>query len=178
MKTLHLLRHAKSSWDDISLDDHDRPLSRRGRRAAEALAGYLVADSQDIIWILGSTARRVRETVEPILAVLKPARIVFEHRLYLASSATLLDEIRKVDEGASRVLLVGHNPGLHELALALVEPGSREKLPAITGKFPTGALASLQVSSSWRRLAPGAAKLMTHRSARDLVPPDASGISR
>jgi phosphohistidine phosphatase len=171
-RTLHLLRHAKSSWDDVSLDDHDRPLSKRGRRTAEAIAAHFVNESAPIEWVLGSTALRVRETVEPILAALKPTRVLFDRKLYLARSATLLDQLRKVDDGIAAVLLVGHNPGLHELALALAEARSLDALPTITGKFPTGALASFEIAASWRRLVPGDAKLLSYRSPRDFASAD------
>jgi phosphohistidine phosphatase len=175
MRTLHLLRHAKSSWDDVSLDDHDRPLSKRGRRSAEAVAEHFRKEPVAIEWVLGSTALRVRETVEPLLAVLKPSRILFDRKLYLARSATLLDQLRRVDDGIAAVLLVGHNPGLHELALALAEARSLDALPPITGKFPTGALASFEIAASWRRVVPGGAKLLSYRSPRDFATADSTG---
>jgi len=173
MKTLHLLRHAKSSWDDISLEDHDRPLSKRGRRTAEAVATLLAGDHQNIDLVLGSTARRVWETLEPILASVKPARIVLERKLYMARPATLLDRLRRIDESMQTVLVVSHNPGLHEFALALGEPDARDLLPPISGKFPTGALATFQITTTWRRLAPGTAKLLGYRAPRDPAAPNA-----
>ena len=174
-RTLHLLRHAKSSWDDVSLDDHDRPLSKRGRRSAEAVAAHFSKEPVAVEWVLGSTALRVRETVEPLLAALKPSRILFDRKLYLARSATLLDQLRKIDDGIAAVLLVGHNPGLHELALALAEARSLDALPPITGKFPTGALASFEIAASWRRVVPGDAKLLSYRSPRDFGSTDPTG---
>ena len=171
MKTLHLLRHAKSSWDDASLDDHDRPLNKRGRRAAEAAAAYLAGAIHPPELVLGSTARRVRQTLEPILAALKPTRVLLDHGLYLARSSALLEHLRGTDESVDSVLLIGHNPGLHELALALCEPSALASLPPITDKFPTGALASFQFSGRWCRLSPGIAKLLTYH------PPRASGAA-
>jgi phosphohistidine phosphatase len=167
MKTLHLLRHAKSSWDDLSLEDHDRPLNKRGRRTAEAIAAQFPSDAQELDLVLGSTARRVRETLEPILLVYKPKRIVLERKLYQARPPALLERLRRIDESYLTVLVVGHNPGLHELALALSDPASLDALPSISDKFPTGALATFQFAMSWRRLGPGTAKLVAYRAPRD-----------
>jgi len=169
MKTLHLLRHAKSSWDQDSLDDHDRPLSKRGRRAADAVADHLAATGKAPDLVLASTARRTRETLEPILARLRPRRIVFDRGLYLAQAATLLDYLRRVDEAVASVLLVGHNPGLHELAVSLADPRSPMQPPPISGKFPTAALASFRLSTPWRRLAPGGATLVAYGKPSDLA---------
>lgn len=171
MKTLLLLRHAKSSWDDISLEDHDRPLSKRGRRTAEAVASFLVAELPKVDLVLGSTARRVWETLDPMLAIMKPARIVLERKLYMARPNALLERLRRLDESMETVLVVGHNPGLHEFALALGEPSALEQLPPVTDKFPTGAFASFGIATTWRRLAPGAAKFLGYKAPRDASAP-------
>jgi len=176
MKILLLLRHAKSSWDDISLEDHDRPLSKRGRRTAEAVAALLAADLQKVDLVLGSTARRVWETLDPMLAMVKPARIVLERKLYMARPNTLLERLRRLDESMETVLLVGHNPGLHEFALALGEPSALDQLPPVNGKFPTGAFASFRVTTTWRRLAPGNAKLIGYKAPRDTAAPAAGKV--
>jgi len=169
MKTLHLLRHAKSSWDDAGLEDHDRPLSRRGRRDAAAMAAHVAATLPTLDLVLCSTARRSRETLEPILAAHTPKRVVLERGLYLARSVALLDQLRAIEERLRNVLLIGHNPGLHELALALADPRSVGALPPITGKFPTAALASFRIAMSWRRLAPGTAALAAYATPRTLA---------
>jgi phosphohistidine phosphatase len=168
MNTLYLLRHAKSSWTDDQLADHDRPLSKRGRRAADAVAQHLSLKHVAVDLVLSSTAARARETLEPILARLKPPRVLFDRDLYLAPVAALLERLREIDETDSSVLLAGHNPGLHELTLALADPDSPVAPPPLSGKFPTGALASFRFAGPWRRLKLGTATLVDFVTPRDL----------
>ena len=169
MHALHLLRHAKSSWTDDELDDHDRPLSKRGRRDAEAIARHFDEAGAAADLVLSSTAARARATLEPLLDRLKPRRILIDRDLYLAPGAKLLEHLRGAGEGAGTALLVGHNPGLHELALLLAAPDSPVKLPPLSGKFPTGALASYRFASEWRRLKPRAATLVAYVTPRELA---------
>ncbi|HMK68547.1 MAG TPA: histidine phosphatase family protein, partial [Stellaceae bacterium] len=84
MKTLYLLRHAKSSRSDEQLEDHDRPLNKRGRRAAEAIADHLARSRTAFDLVLSSTALRTQETAQPIIERLKPRRVLFDRDLYLA----------------------------------------------------------------------------------------------
>lgn len=169
MHALHLLRHAKSSWADDELDDHDRPLSKRGRRDAETMARHLAQRGGTPDLVLSSTAARARATLAPLLEVLKPRRILLDRALYLAPGAKLLEHLRETGEQMGTVLLVGHNPGLHELALLLADPESPLELPPLTGKFPTGALASYRFGSEWRRLKPHAATLIAYVTPRELA---------
>ena len=168
MKTLYLLRHAKSSRSDDTLDDHDRPLSKRGRRAAEAIADHLARSRAKLDLVLSSTALRTHETAQPIVARLKPRRVVFDRDLYLAPGTALLDRLRRIDESADTVLLVGHNPGLHGLALSLAASDSPVRLPSLTGKFPTGALACFRFKGPWRRLASESARAISYVIPGDL----------
>ena len=168
MHSLHLLRHAKSSWADDELDDHDRPLSKRGRRDAETMARHL-AQRGSLDLVLSSTATRVRATLAPVLEILKPKRVLLDRALYLAPGAKLLEHLRETDEQVGAALLVGHNPGLHELALLLADPDSPLELPPLSGKFPTGALASYRFGSEWRRLKPRAATLIAYVTPREVA---------
>lgn len=168
MHALHLLRHAKSSWADEDLDDHDRPLSKRGRRDAETIARHLARGGTPDL-VLSSTATRARGTLAPLLEYLKPRRILLDRDLYLAPGAKLLQRLRKADEDVRAVLLIGHNPGLHELALLLADPDTPVELPPLSGKFPTGALASYRFGSEWRRLKPHAATLVAYVTPRELA---------
>jgi phosphohistidine phosphatase len=168
MHALHLLRHAKSSWDDDSLDDHDRPLTRRGRRDAEAMARHFAQRGGTPDLVLSSTATRARATLEPLLDRLKPRRVLLDRDLYLAPGARLLEHLRETGENVGIALLVGHNPGLHELALLLAEPDSPVELPPLSGKFPTGALATFRFGPAWRRLKPHAATLISYVTPREL----------
>ena len=158
MSCLYLLRHAKSSWDDPSLADHERPLSARGRRDAQRIAAYLLQAGIAPALVLCSTAARTRETLELVRPALgDDVAVKLEAGLYGASASSLLERLHAVPEEAQSVLLIGHNPGLQELALLLTGAGDeRERIEA---KFPTGALATLTVPAAWKTLAPHEAVL-------------------
>ena len=167
-KTLYLLRHFKSSWKDKKLEDFDRPLGKRGRQAAEAMAGYLARNGIDPAQILCSPSRRTRETLErmgePFAAV--PTR--FEKGIYLADASSLLRRLRRLGDVAS-VMIVGHNPGLETLVSVLVGSGEKDLRARLAHKFPTGALAVLTADiEEWRRLEAGSARLVDFVCPRDL----------
>lgn len=155
MHLLHLLRHAKSSWKEDA-DDHERPLSRSGRETARRLARHLPVVVGEPDFVLCSTARRARETLDLVLGELaRPPRRAIEAELYLASEARLFERLRRLPETAGNVLVVGHNPGLHELAVSLAAPGSPQLPFLVGGKFPTAALASFRIDGAWSGLRPG-----------------------
>jgi phosphohistidine phosphatase len=164
MKTLYLLRHAKSSWDDPTLPDRERPLAPRGRRDARRIAAYIARERIEPELVLCSTAVRTRQTLELIQL---PAPVALEEELYAASARELLERVRRLPDGVASVLLIGHNPGLHELARTLVASGAdRQRLEA---KFPTAALATLVIAdASWKRLAPGDAVLTAYIAPKQL----------
>lgn len=152
VKTVWLLRHAKSSRDDPSLDDHDRPLARRGRKAAERLCRWSSANRVLPELVLCSTALRARSTLDLVLGGLGNPQVAIESCLYHATAWDLLDRLHTVPEGVTEVLLVGHNPGLHDLVGMLAPPG--------TGEFPTGALAKLRLAiDAWPAARPSCAQL-------------------
>lgn len=161
VKHLMLLRHAKSSWDDPALDDHDRPLAPRGRKAATLIGARLRFDETPVALVLSSSARRARETVD---LVAPPGTVEIDPRLYGASADELLQRIRQVPDEVRSLMLVGHNPAIHDLADHLLESADQGAF----GKFPTGALATLTFSGSWRSLAPGQATLVTFVKPREL----------
>ena len=173
VKMVLLLRHAKSAWGQPGLDDHERPLNRRGERAAEAMADHIVRNAPRPDLILCSTAVRTRQTLAPLvhrLTVPAPP-IALERALYLASDDTLLERLRVLSEEIGTVLLIGHNEGIGELAEALAGHGAPAALASLQAKFPTGALAVLRAPDRpWRELAPGAAELLSFVRPRDLVP--------
>jgi phosphohistidine phosphatase len=160
-RRLILLRHAKSSWEDPTLPDHDRPLSPRGRRAAKRVGKHLRHDKIPISSVLCSSARRARETVE---LVGPPGELLVENQLYAASAAQLLGRLRTVPDDAHTVLLVGHNPAIQELAAGL----ARDAESLAGRKFPTGGLATLSFSGSWASLAPERAELVTFVTPKEL----------
>lgn len=171
MKTLYLLRHFKSSWKDTTLDDFDRPLAKRGRRAAEAMAGYVASNDIGPAQILCSPAQRTRETLERVQEAFGgavPTR--FEKGIYLADASALLNRLRRLGDIGS-VMIIGHNPGMEDLALALTGSGGDDERARLASKFPTGALAVLSAEvESWRELEPGCARLETYVCPRDLEP--------
>lgn len=138
MKTLMVLRHAKSSWDEAGLDDHARPLNERGERDAPRM-GQLLRDQQllpDLI--ISSDATRARLTAEAMAdAAGYEGTILLERRLYHASPAEIVDLLHSVVESElERVMIVGHNPGLEELVT---------KLTGVREDVPTAALAQIEL---------------------------------
>ena len=154
MKHLHFLRHAKSSWDDPDLADHERPLAPRGKKATRRIAEHVRDAGIAPDLVLCSTALRARQTLAGLLPVLGgDVDVRIEEGLYGASVGDLLARLRAVDDGIASVLVVGHNPTLHGLALKLTERGD------LLERFPTGALASLAFTTGWAELGDGAAEL-------------------
>jgi phosphohistidine phosphatase len=151
-RRLYLLRHAKSSWGDAARDDHDRDLSPRGRQAADRMGAYCGAERIAPALVLCSTARRTRETLARLVPHLTGAgRIEVEQGLYLASSTELLRRLRRIDDSARAVMLIGHNPGLQELAVNLCGGGDAAALARLRAKYPTGAMAEIVLSiDHWR----------------------------
>ena len=157
MLTLALLRHAKSSWDNAGIDDFDRPLNARGIEAAPRMGAELARLGLAPGLILCSPAKRTRETlsfIRPHLA--GKAAIDFNNDLYLAGAADLLRLIRDNQSTAQTVLLIGHNPGLHALAVGLAGRGSASDLTRLEERFPTAALAVFSFQqTSWHDIGPG-----------------------
>jgi phosphohistidine phosphatase len=158
--TLLLLRHAKSSWADPALPDHDRPLASRGRRDARRIAKHLAGLDFEPELVLCSSAVRTRETLELVRPALGNSKVLFEDALYGASSDELLGRIRVVPDVVGSVVLIGHNPGLEQLALLLASSGHERR--GLETKFPTAALATLAVEKTWSRLSPGDAILTSY----------------
>jgi len=166
VRTLFLLRHAKSSWDDPALADHDRPLSPRGRRHSKLIAEHMHREEMGPALVLCSSATRTRETLELVRPALGEASVVVEDKLYGASSDRLLERIRQMPEEVSSLMLIGHNPGLEQLALALASSG--DGLGRLEEKFPTAALATLSMPGTWASLEPGTAGLVAYVVPRQL----------
>lgn len=168
MKTLTLLRHAKSGWDDPVARDFDRPLNPKGQRAAAMMGRHLKAEGLEFDHVVASPAARVVETLAQVAtgygSDLAPH---WDQRLYLASAATLLDVIHELPAGADRVLFSGHNPGLEELVLLLCADNALRDSVAV--KFPTASLAEMRFDvADWRDVKPGKAELLRFTRPRDL----------
>lgn len=169
MKTLILMRHAKSAWDDPQQKDIDRPLSPRGRKAAPRMGEWLAAENYRPDVVLCSTATRARETLELARPSL-PANARIDHlrTLYMASPREMLNEIAKVPASAGTVMLVGHNPGMGSLAGLLAGGGNAKALANLHAKFPTAAVAVLGFEvEKWSDLAAGSGTLLAFQRPRD-----------
>jgi phosphohistidine phosphatase len=163
IRTLILLRHGKSAYPG-GVEDHDRPLANRGRRQA-ALAGAWIADHQPPLdRILCSTAERTRQTLSES-GLIGP--VTYLKAIYGAEPDELLDVLRDLDQAEHTVLLVGHAPGLPDLAEELAGSGSDPAaLDRLRAGFPTSALAVLAVTGDWSAIGPGRAALLDYVIAR------------
>jgi phosphohistidine phosphatase len=161
VRTLSLLRHAKSSWADAGLDDFDRPLNARGENAAPRMGEFMARNGIVPELILCSSAARTRQTLDLVLPRLPGnPKVVLEDALYLASEGALLARIRKVSAAVRHAMLIGHDPGMHALACALAGSGRRRELDALAEKFPTAALAVIAFSArAWPQVKRGAGRL-------------------
>jgi phosphohistidine phosphatase len=169
-RILYLLRHAKSSWKHGALDDRDRPLNARGHQAADLIAGHLARqETPDLV--LASSSLRTRETFDHIARAYPAAPpVAIEDALYLASAGAIRKRIEAVPDEIGTLLIIGHNPGLHELAASLARHGKRHDRARLAAKFPTGALASFRFDGSWRDLAHAPIALASY-----IVPSDLDG---
>ena len=171
MKTLTLLRHAKSGWDDPVTRDFDRPLNRRGRRAARTVGAEMRKLGLAFDRVLASPARRVVETLEEVAETFGPLEPEYEQRLYLATTETLIELLRATDESVERLLLVGHNPGMECLALALSGGSDNALRGEIELKYPTGTLAEIALDvEGWWQVDQGCGKITRFIRPRDLDP--------
>jgi phosphohistidine phosphatase len=170
MKTLHLLRHAKSSRDDELPDDHERPLAPRGRRNAKAIGRYLRDRAIGFDRVRCSSARRAVETWRRVASQMPaPAEEMLDDSLYLADTDALLQLVRDENDAVASLLLVGHNPGLADLALALCGDRRTPDLARIAAKFPTGAYACIGFDGErWSDVRPGSGRLLAFQIPRDL----------
>ena len=153
MKELLLLRHAKSDWGDPGLADHERPLAARGEREAPRIGAFLAANSLAPDLVVSSPAERARATAKRVIkAADYSGDLHFDERIYLADANSLLRVVRGLPESASRVMLVGHNPGFEELAASLCGGSVR---------MSTAALACIELPDErWATVEPGSGMLL------------------
>lgn len=173
MKTLALFRHAKSDWSDARARDFDRPLNARGQRGAQAMGAYIKNTGRTFDRMIASPAVRAAETVEEASKAWKCTfKVEWDRRIYLASSATLIDLLKELTGDPASVLMVGHNPGLEDLIFDLVpDDGSSPLRAVVEEKFPTATFAVLELDvDSWSDLAEGCARLVEIKRPRDLDP--------
>jgi len=171
MKTLFILRHAKAVPDDAYPDDHERPLNARGNEGANQMGAYMKQHGYQPELVLCSTAKRTAETLEAVSSHWeKPAKVTkMESELYLASPGTLLHYIHQADDQYENLLLVSHNPGMHMIALEMVQPGGDEGYVQLRQNFPTAALAAIHFDTDqWSKALPGEGKLLSYMAPKML----------
>lgn len=169
MKRLTVLRHAKSSWDNPDVDDFDRTLNDRGRKAAWRMGREFAKRNFRFDVVLASPAARVRETLDGVREKFElDAPIRFDDRIYLATAERLLGLVHELPEAIERPLLVGHNPGLHQLVVQLVRDGVKERASLNDG-FPTAAVAVIDLpADTWRQVEPATGTLVELILPREL----------
>ncbi len=170
MLTLSLFRHAKSNWDDPGRKDFDRPLARRGELAASRMGAFMAEHGIEPDLILCSPAVRTRQTLDLVLPYLAGPTVVYEEGFYLAAASQLLARVRKVEARVRHVMIIGHDPGMHGLAIELAGAGAPESMQALAVKFPTAGLAVFDFDlSDWSMVAPGIGQLRLFMSPKRLA---------
>jgi phosphohistidine phosphatase len=172
MKTLTLLRHAKSSWHDHVPRDFDRPLNKRGRKAARTIGREMRDQGLAFDAVIASPAVRVIETLDDVAEGyghgLDPS---YDKRVYLASPSTLLDVIHEVGDETGTLLIVGHNPGLEQLALLLTSETANGLRSEVEVKYPTATIAEIRLPvTRWSEVARGMGTIARFIRPRDLDP--------
>ncbi len=172
MQQLLLLRHAKSSWDDKAQSDHARPLNVRGRHAAAQMRTVLRELGLVPDVVLVSSARRTRQTLEALAPWDETPIIEPMDGLYLADASRLCSIVRGVSETVRSLMLVGHNPGLHDFALMLAglqnAVAHTQMAQRLTEGYPAGALAEFTIGCRWGELGEGGGRLVRFIAPRDL----------
>lgn len=172
MLRLLLLRHAKSSWTDPGLDDHDRPLNARGQKSAPSVGRFMREQKLNPDLVLCSPARRARETWKLVSVELRSSpRLLMEDGLYdFGNGGRILDTVRAKADSAKTVLVIGHNPSIERLAQRLIGKGDAKLRKRLAEKYPTGALAEISFAAKeWKDVEDGKGTLASFVRPRDLV---------
>lgn len=170
-KTLYLLRHAKSGWDDPVARDFDRPLNKRGEKAARTMGQWMAANDIGFDHVIASPAVRVVETLDGVWSGYgRKIEPTWERRIYLASSATVLDVLRETDDRHGSVMVVGHCPAVEDLVFDLVpDDGSSPLRAEVEVKYPTAALAQIEIDiDKWADIGKPTGRLTRFIRPRDL----------
>lgn len=170
-KTLFLLRHAKSSWSAPAHSDFERPLNRRGERSAAVIGIMMKQEKIAPDLILCSSARRTLQTRDIIYPYM-PRNCPVEEtsRIYEASVRDIFAVLSELPDNVQKPLLIGHNPGLEQLTMSLCGAAGGEELARVQEKFPTGALATIELTiDTWSDIAPGKGRLRHFVAPKDLV---------
>jgi phosphohistidine phosphatase len=162
MKKLLLLRHAKSSWEDTTLPDFERPLNERGRRAAPLIGEFMRERQLRPELVICSPAKRTRETIALVLAASRlETETRYDERIYEATLPRLLEVVSQIADDRTEVLLVGHNPGFENLL---------ERLTGESERMPTAALARITLDADkWTEAAAKGGRLEWLVTAKELA---------
>lgn len=161
MRRLLLLRHAKSDWSVAGQHDHDRTLNARGRESAPRVGAYMTRHALIPDRVIASTSQRTRETWDLVAAsIAVQCPLVYDERLYDATPEAILAVIRECPPNAHSLLIVGHNPGMQEIAALLIAAGDIDARQQLIEKFPTAGLAVIDFPIDvWAKLHPRAGRL-------------------
>jgi phosphohistidine phosphatase len=170
MMRLTILRHAKSSWYEPNLGDHNRPLNERGWKAARQIGRELKHRGKHFDFVLASTAARVRETIDGVQEKYDfTAPIRFEPRVYMADAGSVLELVWALPGDVQSPMLVGHNPGLERLVVELSHDDRRGLRHRVSKKFPTAALAVIELpATDWAEVRPGSGEIVELILPREL----------
>ncbi len=170
---LTLFRHAKSGWNDPVARDFDRPLNARGEKAAVLMGTWMKREGLTFDHVVASPAVRVIDTIDQFVkGTGDRIDAKWDRRIYLASSATLLDVLRDQSDEYKSVLMVGHNPGMEDLVFDIVpDDGSSPLRDVVWEKYPTAAIARMELDiDSWTKIDRKCGKLTHFIRPRDLDP--------
>ncbi len=162
MKRLYLLRHAKSSWNQLGQEDHERPLNERGRKNALEMGRYMRDNNFAPDLIHSSSSERTRETCFILLSGLGlEISCKFTEELYLATVATILTQIQGAPDQSEALMLITHAPGIADAAVMLGQTGNDEARKLVKQKYPTGALGIFDCEvNSWKDINPQSCRLI------------------
>ena len=174
MLDLYIMRHAKSSWKDASLDDFHRPLNKRGRKALPLVAAWMKRHDIKPDLLLLSGAQRTKESWKLLRQDgIKAGQKRVMQRLYHASSAEIFKLLREIDDPVKSVMILGHNPGLQIFLKALVSSQRDGAGGSFYRKFPTAAVAHVQIDASdWSDVAPLGGRLYRYTTPKSLLSQD------
>ncbi len=171
MKTLLLMRHAKSSWKDLFCPDHDRPLSKRGVRAAKTMGKWLAENNLTPDSVLLSSAKRTVQTWETLRPYLKNPPPVDVHKsLYMTNPDYLLARIRNTDKSVKTLLVINHDPTISQLTAALAQPPLPDDCARALQKFQTAAIARFEMGGKWTSLSQSKLKFVQFVKPKDFGP--------
>jgi phosphohistidine phosphatase len=169
--TLTLFRHAKSSWDDTIPRDFDRPLNKRGEKAAVTMGKWVKENGLTFDHVVASPAVRVIDTIDQfVTGTGERIDATWDRRIYLASSATLMDVLRDQSDMYKSVMMVGHNPGMEDLVFDIVpDDGGSPLRDLVWEKYPTAAIARMELDiASWSDIDRKCGRLTHFIRPRDL----------